>query len=127
MRLYAPIPPRFEDLIVAAAENGHDQALAALNAYTADPQHRYAEDIESRLNMLAYRLVQAGEPQTAIIVLQINADTHSTSWQTFDHLGEGFQLLHDNTHAMAAYRRSLELNPSNTHAQQEIEKLQHVP
>jgi cytochrome c-type biogenesis protein CcmH/NrfG len=60
-------------------------------------------------------------------VLQINADTHPTSWQTIDYLGQGYQLLHDNTHALAAYRRSLELNPSNTHASHEIEQLQHAP
>src|SRR6185437_1514159 len=41
--LYAPAPPRFEDLITTAAEQGHDQALAALKAYTADPLHRYTD------------------------------------------------------------------------------------
>ena len=122
--LYAPVPPRLEDLIAAAAEHGHDQALAALDAYTADPLHRFAQSYEDRLNNLASRLAQTGKTQAAVTVVQINADTHPTSWQTFDYLGEGYQLLHDNTHAIAAYRRSLELNPSNTHAHQEIEQLQ---
>ena len=109
--LYAPVPPRLEDLIAAAAEHGHDQALAALNAYTADPLHRFAQSYEDRLNNLASRLAQTGKTHAAVTVVQINADTHPTSWQTFDYLGEGYQLLHDNTHAIAAYRRSLELTP----------------
>lgn len=124
--LYAPAPPRLEDVIVAAAEQGHDQVLAALNAYTADPLHRYAGDVEQQLNMLAFRLVQTGKTQAAVTVVQVNADTHPTSWQTFDYLGTGYELLHDNAHALAAYRRSLELNPSNAHAQHEIEQLQHA-
>ena len=125
--LYALIPPRLEDLIATAAEQGHVQALEALNAYAADPLHRYAQSYEDRLNNLASRLAQTGKTQAAVTVLQINADTHPRSWQTFDYLGEGYQLLHDNPHALAAYHRSLELNPSNTHAQHEIEQLQHVP
>jgi tetratricopeptide (TPR) repeat protein len=122
--LHAPAPQRLEDLITAAAQHDHDQALAALNAYTADPQHRYASDIEARLNILGYRLIQTGDAQSAVIVLQVTADTHPNSWNAFDSLGDGFQALHDNPHAIAAYRRSLELNPSNTHAQEEIERLQ---
>ena len=125
--LYAPVPPRLEDLVAAAAEQGHDQALAVLKAYSSDPLHRYAQSYEDRLNILASQLAQTGKVQAAVTVLKVNAETHPTSWQTFDYLGEGYQLLHDNTHALAAYRRSLELNPSNTHAQQEIEQLQHVP
>ena len=125
--LHPPNTPSLEDLIVAAAQHGHDQALAALNAYTADPLHRYASDVESRLNTLGYRLLSANQPQTAVTVFQITADTHHRSWNAFDSLGDGFEALHDNAHAIAAYRRSVELNPSNTHAQHEIEQLQHAP
>jgi hypothetical protein len=122
--LYASAPSRLEDLISVAAQQGHDQALAALHAYSADPLHRYAESYEDRLNTLASQLATAGKVQTAVVVVQINAETHPSSWQTFDYLGEGYELLHDNTHALAAYRRSLELNPSNIHARQKIEQLQ---
>jgi len=125
--LYAPAPPRLEDLIASIAEQGHDQVLAALNAYTADPLHRYTADVEDHLNMLALRLVQTGKTQAAITVVQVNADTHPNSWQTFDYLGTGYELLHDNPHALAAYRRSLELNPSNAHAQDEIKRLERTP
>lgn len=107
-----------------AAAQGYDQALAALKAYTADPQHRYTEGFEDRLNNLASQLVNSGKTQAAVTVVQINAETHPTSWQTFDSLGEGYQLLHDNSHALAAYQRSLELNPSNAHAKQQIDTLQ---
>ena len=125
--LHPPATPSLEDLIVSAANRGHDQALAALNAYIADPLHRYGSDIESRLNTLGYRLLAGGQPQTAVTVFQITAETHSTSWNAFDSLGDGYEALHDNAHAIAAYRRSLELNPSNTHAQHEIEQLQRNP
>jgi cytochrome c-type biogenesis protein CcmH/NrfG len=62
----------------------------------------------------------------SVTVLQIDAETHPSSWQTFDYLGEGYQLQHDNTHTLAAYRRSLEFNPTNAHAQQQIDQLQHA-
>jgi len=129
--LYAPAPPRLEDVIVAAAAQGHDQALAALNAYTADPHHRYTTDftgsLEDRLNLLGYRLMQSGEAQAAVTVLQIGADTYPKSWNAFDSLGDGYEALHDKAHAIAAYRRSLELNPSNSHAQEEIKRLEQTP
>ena len=125
--LYAPVPPRLEDVITAAAEKGHDQALAALDTYTADPQHRYTQGFEDRLNTLAARLAQSRKVEAAVTVLQINADTHPNSWQTLDYLGEGYELLHDKTHALAAYRHSLALSPSNTHARQQIDQLQGTP
>lgn len=128
--LHAPAPPRFEDLIAAAASRGHDQALAALNSYTADPHHRYTinftGDLEARLNNLGYRLMRSGDAHTAVTVFQITADTYPKSWNAFDSLGDGYEALHDNARAVAAYRRSVELNPSNTHAQGEIDRLQHA-
>ncbi len=127
--LYAPAPPRLEALVASAAAQGHDQALAALNTYTADPQHRYTTDftgdLEARLNLLGYRLMQSGHAQTAATVLQIIADTHPGSWNAFDSLGDVYEALHDDTLARASYRRSLQLNPANTHATQQIETLQH--
>lgn len=125
--LHPPNTPSLEDLITAAANRGHDQALAALNAYIANPLHRYGSDIESRLNTLGYRLLSTNQPQTAVTVFQITADTYPKSWNAFDSLGDGYEALHDNAHAIAAYRHSVELNPSNTHAQHEIEQLQHAP
>jgi tetratricopeptide (TPR) repeat protein len=125
--LHPPDTPSLEDLIAAAAQHGHDQALAALNAYIADPLHRYASDIESRLNTLGYSLLSANQPQAAVTVFQITAETYPNSWNAFDSLGDGFEAMHDNTHALAAYRRSLELNPNNTHAQQQIDQLVHAP
>jgi len=122
--LYAPAPPRLEDLIAAAAGQGYDQALAALNAYIADPLHRYTQSYENRLNDLASQLARTGKVQAAVTVVRVNSETHPASWQTFDYLGEGYQLLHDTPHALAAYRRSLELNPSNTHAKEQIDKLE---
>ena len=125
--LHPPNTPSLEDLILSAANRGHDQALAVLNAYIADPLHRYASDVESRLNTLGYSLLSANQPQTAVTVFQITAETYPKSWNVFDSLGDGYQALHDNPHAIAAYRHSLELNPSNTHARHEIENLQHAP
>lgn len=122
--LYSPTPPRLEDLMAAAAEQGYDQALAALKAYSAEPQHRYSEGFEDRLNTVAACLAQSGKMQAAVAVLQVNADTHPSSWQTLEYLGEGYAAVHDNTRALEAFRRSHELNPSNTAVQHEIEQLQ---
>jgi predicted Zn-dependent protease len=59
-------------------------------------------------------------------VLQVNAETHPTSWQIYGYLGQGYELLHDNTRALAAYRHALALNPSDTQVQQQIDQLQRV-
>src|ERR1700761_1494402 len=61
--LHASAPQSLEDIITAAAQHGHDQALAALNAYTAEPKHRYDSGVEARLNTLGYSLLGANQPQ----------------------------------------------------------------
>jgi hypothetical protein len=52
--------------------------------------------------------MQTGDAHTAVAVLQITADTHPKSWNAYDSLGDGYETVHDNPNAIAAYRRRLE-------------------
>ena len=57
-------------------------------------------------------------------MFEVNTLTHLTSANAFDSLGEAYMDVQDKPRALAAYRKSLELNPDNTNARQMIERLE---
>ncbi len=123
--LHAPTPPTFGESMRRAAANGHDQALAQYKAYAADPAHRYTVgDLEGLLNTLGYQALSENKPADALVLFQVNAEVHPGSANVFDSLGDGFVAVADAPHAIAAYKRSVELDPQNHHAAQEVERLE---
>jgi hypothetical protein len=122
--LHAPVPMRFEDVVSDAAARGTAAAAAAYRAYLADPRHRYATGLEQKLNTRGYELLSAKDTARAVAVLAANADVNPSSANAFDSLGEADEAAGKSVDAVAAYRRSLELNPHNDHAAAAIKRLQ---
>lgn len=125
--LHQPAPLKFEDLMEAAAAQGATAAISQYQRYGDDPRHRYANTLEKRLNALGYKLLEAKETERAVVLFQVNADTHRDSANAFDSLGEGEEALGDSAAAILAYRKSLQLNPQNKHAQHALARLQAKP
>lgn len=65
----------------------------------------------------------ATDPDAAVTVLRLNAELFPDSWQAHFNVGAALQAAGDREGAMAAYRRSLELNPGNREARQRLEAL----
>lgn len=82
---------------------------------------------EHELNDWGYRLMGFGKPRSALAVLKLTADLNPGSGNVFDSLGEAYAANGDSASAIAAYSRSLVLDPANKNAAQWLEKLKKQP
>ena len=88
--------------------------VAATPGFTA-PEHE--------LNDWGYRLLAFGKPRTALAVLKLTTDLHPASGNAFDSLADAYEVNGDKVAAIANYRRSLALDPTNHNAVQRLTKL----
>lgn len=113
-----------EDALGEAMPRGYDATLAAYRAWTADSRHRYAlAAAEARVNALGYKLLNEKRAADAIAVFRLNAETHPASFNAFDSLGEAYDLAGRKAEALAAYERSVQLNPASPSGQAALARL----
>ncbi|MDR6531827.1 dienelactone hydrolase [Caulobacter rhizosphaerae] len=104
---------------------GFDKALATYQAFKSrDPD--FAID-ETELNRWGYQRLAAGDTSMAAGVLKLAADLHPDSWNAFDSLGEAYAANGEKALAIAAYRRSLVLNPGNGNGAAQLKALGAAP
>jgi tetratricopeptide (TPR) repeat protein len=98
---------------------------AAINQYRDLKAHQLdAYDFsESELNGLGYALLRMKKVDEAVKVFELNVEVYPASANTYDSLGEAFMARGDREKAIANYRKSLELNPNNLNAVEQLKKL----
>ncbi len=74
-------------------------------------------------NTVGYRLLEEGHTEAAVAVFEWNARDYPTQWWIWDSLGDGQRAAGSTTKAIAAYERSLELNPDNENAAEALSEL----
>ena len=79
---------------------------------------------EIAINELAYQLLQANQLQDALEFFKLNTVLYPKSGNTFDGYGECLLLMGKEKEGLAAYKKSLELNPANTNAETVLKKHQ---
>lgn len=79
--------------------------------------------IEDFVNVWAYKLYGEDKVPQAIALFRYNVDHWPQSWNAFDSLAEGYEKLGDKPQAIANYRKSLELDPTNKHGADHLQKL----
>jgi tetratricopeptide (TPR) repeat protein len=115
--------PGIVELVRAAAEkNDYAGAKEALLKFIQDPLHKYAT-VEAGVNQLGYELINDGKLDQAILVLKLNVEAYPGSFNTWDSLGEAYMDRGDKELAIENYSRSLELNPKNYGARDQLAKL----
>lgn len=82
---------------------------------------------EEFVNTWAYGLLRESKGAQAIGLFRYNTEQWPSSWNAFDSLAEGYETLGDKPNAIANYRKSLALNPSNAHGAEHLKKLQGGP
>lgn len=85
----------------------------------------YNFDNEDEMTMYGYSLLWDGKTEEAIAIFQLIVDQFPESSNPYDSLGEGYMALGDTTKAIANYKRSLELNPDNFNADDQIERMRY--
>lgn len=68
---------------------------------------------ERQLNALGYQLLQRGRLDEAIAIFALNVEAFPEAFNAYDSLGEAYATAGHTADAIAAYQRSIELNPDN--------------
>jgi CubicO group peptidase (beta-lactamase class C family) len=97
-----------------AASGGFDGLDKKLEAIRR--QHGLPEPTEDDLNAWGYRLLGRQQPKQAIAVFQLGVQLYPQGANGHDSLAEACEADGAKALAVTHYRRSLELDPGNTHA-----------
>jgi Flp pilus assembly protein TadD len=100
---------------------GADSGKATYQRFKAE----YGPSIvsEEMLNDTGYQLLGSGKNAEAIAAFELNAAEHPTSANAYDSLGEAYATTGDKKRATTAYKKSLELDPTNENAKQKLAEL----
>jgi CubicO group peptidase (beta-lactamase class C family) len=91
--------------------SGIESALARYHELkVTEPPEAFDEFL---LNGLGYRLLRAGRIHDAIAVFELNVAEYPGASNPYDGLGEAYLAAGDTARAIAAYERSVELDPEN--------------
>jgi D-alanyl-D-alanine-carboxypeptidase/D-alanyl-D-alanine-endopeptidase len=102
-------------------EKGFEHAVDAAGGLAKSHPEFILRDNE--VNVLAYSLLRKGKKQEALEIFKLNTALHPDSWNDYDSEAEGYDNVGDTANAIKYYRRSLELNPNNTNAAEQLKKL----
>ena len=91
--------------------NGLDKKLAAIRR-----QHGLSAPTEDDLNAWGYRLLRRQQPKQAVAVFQLGVQLYPQGANGHDSLAEAYEADGATALAVTHYRRSLDLDPGNTHA-----------
>jgi len=109
---------RFRDL---HEQDGLATALPALRRMHADSTRYYT--LRPELDTYAYRLMLDSELEEALQIFLVMSELWPEAYISWDSLGEIYMRLDRKDEAIAAFEKSLELNPENGNAIRRLEEL----
>jgi tetratricopeptide (TPR) repeat protein len=125
--LYGRTPPAprraIGDELLAALERGGPEAAVARYRELKTSQPDAYDFGEAQLNVLGYQLLATKKVDAAVAILRLNADAFPESSNVYDSLGEALMAAGKRDEAIRSYARSLELDPNNTNAIDQLLKL----
>ena len=116
-----PKRPVADTLLLIVTTEGVGRAVQAYHSLKHEPDFLVTE---VQLNTLGYRLLGLERVSDAIEIFKLNAANYPQSANVHDSLGEAYMMAGDSPEAIRSYRRSLELNPDNTNAVEQLRKLE---
>jgi tetratricopeptide (TPR) repeat protein len=84
---------------------------------------RWGKTTEAEINRAGYELLGQHQTEAAIAAFRLNADSYPRSPNVHDSLGEAYLQAGDREHAIACYRKALEVEPGFRNAQRMLEQL----
>jgi CubicO group peptidase (beta-lactamase class C family) len=78
---------------------------------------------EYSMNALGYRLLGQEKTSQAIEVFRMNTSLYPRSANAWDSLGEAYERAGEKSMAVSSYEQSLQLDPKNAHAAEQLRKL----
>ena len=109
-------------LRIALRERGYEHAIEVFNELKRkNPQF---EPLERDLNDWGYRMLNGGgKPKEALEIFKLNVYLYPSSANVYDSVAEAYAANGQRALAIQNYKRSLELDPKNTNAVQQLKKL----
>lgn len=96
----------------AAKAGGAAAAITEYRRLKSQEADRY-DFLESDLNTIGYQLLGTGRTKDAIEIFKLNVEMYPKSSNTYDSLGEAYLKDGNKDLALANYRKSVELDPTN--------------
>lgn len=81
---------------------------------------------ENQLNWLGYHLIKNNRMKDAIEIFKLNVEMFPQSYNTYDSLAEAYKKNGNIELAIENYEKSLNLNPKNKNAKEQIKKLKKI-
>lgn len=78
---------------------------------------------EGPMNTLGYRLMQAGNNDAAIYILELNQKNYPKSWNVYDSLGDAYAADGEMAKAKSNYQMAVKINPDFQASKDKLEKL----
>jgi len=123
-----PLGPASADGLFAKLlrEKGLDAALARVRELKAMEPAAWSFE-EAHFNAAGYRLLSGKRPADAVRVFTLGTELFPENGNPWDSLGEALLATGEKEKAIAAYRRSVELDPKNRNGIEALEKLTKAP
>lgn len=109
-----------DDLFLLSKLKG---TAVALEEYDVLKSQDASKVDEGTLNGLGYRLLYGGKESDAINVFKKNVELYPQSGNVYDSLGEAYAKVEQKDLAIQNYEKSLQLNPKNNNAVEQLKKL----
>ncbi len=125
-----PYDPPKVSIVETLEKTINEKGIAAGVAQYRDLKAKQASTYdfaEPELNQLGYRLLRGGKPQEAIEIFKLNVEAYPKGFNTYDSLAEAYMAVNERELAIQNYKKSIELNPSNTNAVEVVKRLEKPP
>ena len=111
---------------MAVMEKYYDEGLQeAKKLYSEIRKSAEYELNEGQMNSLGYELLRMQEDYDAAIeIFKLNVEAFPDSGNVYDSLGEAYMVKGNNELALKNYKKSVEIDPSNSHAVKIIKELE---
>lgn len=93
-----------------------EEIIALYHQLKRDAPNDYNFENEQELNRFGYDLLGEGKTQSAIEMFKLLVSEFPNSANPYDSLGEAYMKAGEDSLAIVNYERSLEINPDNNHA-----------
>jgi arylsulfatase A len=120
------VPPVGPALMAAARAGGAAGVVARYRVLRSDSVKTWLFDA-SQLNEVGYWFLEQKMPADAVTVFLLNVDEYPDAWNPYDSLGEAHLVAGDTVRAIAAYKRSVALNPRNDSGIAALRRLKATP
>lgn len=109
-----------KDALVAHSYNDIDVAILYYKTLKEADEAGYSFNDENELNILGYQLLNDNRVNDAIKVFKLLVSEFPNSENSYDSLGEAYNINGNKRLALFNYKKSLELNPKNDNADRVI-------